>query len=209
MARDGGTQARGRVHTCANRESENNSNDSYVFSILGENSRSTNANNFSNPYFLSNGDNPCIVLVPKILKDSGNYSTKRRAMLIALVPRNKIKFVNGKLPQPDKDHEDYDQGRSHSLYKSTSSNAREFAAVVQRFRSKYNCTHCGMNGHSIERCHKLNGYPPGHKLHDKFLNRDAKGPPGKPAGVNFSSTDEGKSEKRPLERNLVFSLSNV
>ncbi|KAM6593677.1 uncharacterized protein LOC115710762 [Cannabis sativa] len=79
-----------------------------MFSVFGENSRSTNANDLSNPYFLSNGDNPGVVLVPKILKGSENYSTCRRSMSIALVARNKVKFVNGKLPQPDDDHEDYD-----------------------------------------------------------------------------------------------------
>ncbi|KAM6577590.1 hypothetical protein CsatB_029427 [Cannabis sativa] len=44
----------------------------------------------------------------EILKGSENYSTWRRSMLIALVARNKVKFVNGKLPQPDEDHDDYD-----------------------------------------------------------------------------------------------------
>uniref|UniRef100_A0A803PWP1 Retrotransposon Copia-like N-terminal domain-containing protein n=1 Tax=Cannabis sativa TaxID=3483 RepID=A0A803PWP1_CANSA len=77
-----------------------------MFSVLRENSRSTNVNNdLSNPYFLSNGVNPGIVLVPKILKGIENYSTWRRAMMIA---QNKINFVNEKLPQPDEDFEDYD-----------------------------------------------------------------------------------------------------
>uniref|UniRef100_A0A803QD40 Retrotransposon Copia-like N-terminal domain-containing protein n=1 Tax=Cannabis sativa TaxID=3483 RepID=A0A803QD40_CANSA len=48
------------------------------------------------------------ILVPKILTGNENYSTWRRSMLIALVARNKVKFVNGKLPQPEEDHEDYD-----------------------------------------------------------------------------------------------------
>ncbi|XP_060960921.1 uncharacterized protein LOC133031442 [Cannabis sativa] len=101
--------ARGEgVQTRSNRDLENNSNDSNYFSILGENSRSTNANDLSNPYFLSNCDNPGVVLVPKILTGSKNYSTWRRSMMIALVARNKVKFVNGKLPQPDEDTENYD-----------------------------------------------------------------------------------------------------
>ncbi|KAG7970169.1 hypothetical protein I3843_07G068500, partial [Carya illinoinensis] len=29
------------------------------------------------------------------------------------------------------------------------------------------CTHCKISGHTIERCYKLNGYPPGHKFHTK------------------------------------------
>ena len=29
--------------------------------------------------------------------------------------------------------------------------------------SKYYCTHCKISGHSLERCFKINGYPPGFK----------------------------------------------
>uniref|UniRef100_A0A803Q579 peroxidase n=1 Tax=Cannabis sativa TaxID=3483 RepID=A0A803Q579_CANSA len=284
------------------------------------------ANDLSNPYFLSNGDNPSVVLVPKILKGSENYNTWRRSMLIALVARNKVKFVNVKLPQPNKDHDDYDswcrcnstviswilhaisdeiadsimyhdnaaeiwaelherfneknaprifeakktmqsltQGSntvttyytrlkalwdqireyrpppvcscgamkviqeyqeedrlleflvglndSYSLVRSQilmrdplPSVNKAYAAVIQ---SKYNCTHCGMNGHSIERCYKLNGYPPGHKYHGKFPNRDAKRNAGKPACVNFLGADEGKTEELSMERDLISSLSSV
>ncbi|KAA8520885.1 hypothetical protein F0562_011558 [Nyssa sinensis] len=32
------------------------------------------------------------------------------------------------------------------------------------------CTHCNMSGHSVEKCYKLNGYPLGHKLHGKNKN---------------------------------------
>ncbi|XP_060965603.1 uncharacterized protein LOC133034521 [Cannabis sativa] len=102
MARGGGAQTR------TNRDAANASNDSNRYSVLGENSRSSTANDLSNPFFLSNGDNPATVLVPKILTGSENYSTWRRSMMIALVARNKMKFVNGKIPQPDEDHEDFD-----------------------------------------------------------------------------------------------------
>uniref|UniRef100_A0A803PRN9 Retrotransposon Copia-like N-terminal domain-containing protein n=1 Tax=Cannabis sativa TaxID=3483 RepID=A0A803PRN9_CANSA len=102
MARGGG------VRTRSNRDLEDNSNNSNRFSVLGENSKSTSFNDLSNPYFLSNGDNPGAVRGSKILTGSENYNTWRRSMLIALVARNKLKFVNGKLPQPDKEHEDYD-----------------------------------------------------------------------------------------------------
>uniref|UniRef100_A0A803P5H6 Retrotransposon Copia-like N-terminal domain-containing protein n=1 Tax=Cannabis sativa TaxID=3483 RepID=A0A803P5H6_CANSA len=102
MARGGG------VRTRVARDHESNPNDPNSFSILGENSRSTNVNDLSNPYFLSNGDNPGAVLVPKILTGSENYSTWRRSMMIALVARKKIRFINGKLPQREKDDEDYD-----------------------------------------------------------------------------------------------------
>ncbi|KAA8544944.1 hypothetical protein F0562_019661 [Nyssa sinensis] len=32
------------------------------------------------------------------------------------------------------------------------------------------CTHCNMSSHSVEKCYKLNGYPPSHKLHGKNKN---------------------------------------
>uniref|UniRef100_A0A803P455 Retrotransposon Copia-like N-terminal domain-containing protein n=1 Tax=Cannabis sativa TaxID=3483 RepID=A0A803P455_CANSA len=270
-----------------------------------------------------------VVLVPKILKGSENYSTCRRSMSIALVARNKVKFVNGKLPQPDDDHEDYDSwcrcnstviywilhaisdeivdsimyhdnaaevwtelherfneknaprifeakktmqsltqgsnmiqgyqeedrlleflvglndsynfvrsqilmrdplpsvnkayaavvqeerkrgltggGTCSDVDKAGSSNNGQFAGAVQPFKSKYNCTHCGMNGHSIERCYKLNGYPPGHKYYGRFPNSDAKGTIGKSASGNFSRTNE-KPEESPMERDLISSLSSV
>uniref|UniRef100_A0A803PXV5 Retrotransposon Copia-like N-terminal domain-containing protein n=1 Tax=Cannabis sativa TaxID=3483 RepID=A0A803PXV5_CANSA len=103
MARGGGVQTR------STRDLENTSNDSNIYSVFGENSRSTNANDLLNHFFfLSNGDNPRVVLVPKILTGSENYNTWRRSTMIALVARNKVKFVNGRLLQLDEDHEDYD-----------------------------------------------------------------------------------------------------
>ncbi|KAM6588160.1 hypothetical protein CsatA_010765 [Cannabis sativa] len=98
----------GRARTRNTRGTVNTSNESNRYSVLGENSRSSTTNDLSNPFFISNGDNPAAVLVPKILTGSENYSTWRRSMMIALVARNKMKFVNGKLPQPDEEHNDYD-----------------------------------------------------------------------------------------------------
>lgn len=36
-------------------------------------------------------------------------------------------------------------------------------------RSQYYCTHCKMQGHSIERCFKVHGYPPGFKFKDQRI----------------------------------------
>ena len=33
------------------------------------------------------------------------------------------------------------------------------------------CIHCGMLGHTIERCFKIHGYPLGFKLEGKFLDQ--------------------------------------
>lgn len=32
------------------------------------------------------------------------------------------------------------------------------------------CTHCHITGHIAEKCYKLHGYPPGHKLHPANKN---------------------------------------
>ncbi|KAF8110686.1 hypothetical protein N665_0079s0006, partial [Sinapis alba] len=42
----------------------------------------------------------------------------------------------------------------------------ENAAFAAQFRPNQRpvCTHCGKVGHTIQKCYKLNGYPPGHRL---------------------------------------------
>uniref|UniRef100_A0A803P836 Retrotransposon Copia-like N-terminal domain-containing protein n=1 Tax=Cannabis sativa TaxID=3483 RepID=A0A803P836_CANSA len=245
IVRERGAHPRGDCET----ENVVNTN---TFLVLGENSRSTNVNDLSNPYYVSNGDNSGVVLVPKILTGSEKYNTWRRPMLIALVARNKVKFVYGRLPQPDDDHEDYDSwcrynntviswilhaisdeitnsimyldnaaeiwSELHESFnernapqifeanKTMQSNPRQFTGAVQPFKSKFNCTHCGMNGHTIERCYRLIGYPPGHKLYGKFPNRNAAP---KSAATNAMGTDEEKLEDAPGDKDLVSSLTNV
>ena len=34
-------------------------------------------------------------------------------------------------------------------------------------RRQFYCEHCKMHGNSIQRCYKIHGYPPGHKLHNR------------------------------------------
>uniref|UniRef100_A0A803PIQ9 Retrotransposon Copia-like N-terminal domain-containing protein n=1 Tax=Cannabis sativa TaxID=3483 RepID=A0A803PIQ9_CANSA len=92
--------ARGGAQT---RSSSENSN---RFSALDNNARSY-SDEVRNPYYLSNSDHPGASLVPKILNGCENYSSWQRAMPVALVVRNKLKFVNGKLPPPDEDDEDF------------------------------------------------------------------------------------------------------
>uniref|UniRef100_A0A803QHG4 Retrotransposon Copia-like N-terminal domain-containing protein n=1 Tax=Cannabis sativa TaxID=3483 RepID=A0A803QHG4_CANSA len=75
------------------RSSSKNSNQ---YSALDTNVRSY-SDEARNPYYLSNSDHPGLSLVPKILTSCEIYSLWRRAMIVALVARNKLKFVNGKL----------------------------------------------------------------------------------------------------------------
>ncbi|XP_062114730.1 uncharacterized protein LOC133825854 [Humulus lupulus] len=60
------------------------------------------------PYHLGHGDHPSANLVPKILTGGENYTSWRRSMMVALLARNKVHFITGKLPQPAPTHEDYD-----------------------------------------------------------------------------------------------------
>jgi hypothetical protein len=57
------------------------------------------ATNPSNPYYLHPNENPSLVLVTPSL-DSKNYKTWSRSMRVALISKNKLKFVDGTLNPP-------------------------------------------------------------------------------------------------------------
>jgi hypothetical protein len=57
------------------------------------------ATNSANPYYLHPNQNSAIVLVSSPLDDK-NYHTWSRSMQIALISKNKDKFINGTLPKP-------------------------------------------------------------------------------------------------------------
>ena len=52
-------------------------------------------------------------------------------------------------------------------YQSYSSGTKPPVAGNKRPGSYYYCAHCKVPGHSLERCFKLNGYPPGYKPKEK------------------------------------------
>ena len=49
---------------------------------------------------------------------------------------------------------------------SSSMAASNFTSKPRRDRPLY--THCGLQGHTMEKCYKLHGYPPGYKPKQKF-----------------------------------------
>jgi len=57
------------------------------------------ATNPSNPYYLHPNENPSLVLVTPSL-DNKNYQTWSRSMRVALISKNKLKFVDGTLNPP-------------------------------------------------------------------------------------------------------------
>ncbi|KAL6348085.1 hypothetical protein AAG906_039240 [Vitis piasezkii] len=54
---------------------------------------------FSSPLFLHNRDHIDVVLVSHHLTGS-NYNTWSRAMIVALIAKNKIGFIDGSIPRP-------------------------------------------------------------------------------------------------------------
>ena len=56
----------------------------------------------SNPYFTHHSDHPGLVLIFKSL-NGDNYSTWKRAMILALNSKNKLGFVNGSIKAPSEE----------------------------------------------------------------------------------------------------------
>ncbi|KAL5555896.1 hypothetical protein UlMin_038132 [Ulmus minor] len=64
--------------------------------------------------------------------------------------------------------------RSLSSLNLSQPNVASYGASSSNYNSykskndKPYCTHCGMLGHTIEKCHKVHDYPPGYKPMEKF-----------------------------------------
>uniref|UniRef100_A0A803NIV0 Retrotransposon gag domain-containing protein n=1 Tax=Cannabis sativa TaxID=3483 RepID=A0A803NIV0_CANSA len=82
--------------------------------------------------------------------------------------------------------------------KSSSKVVGEFAGGVRCQRSKLFCNHCGISGHTMSRCYEIHGYPPGHRLHDRFpsKNGESRTTQGKLA-ANMSETHNDNTEGSP------------
>ncbi|XP_024017565.1 uncharacterized protein LOC112090456 isoform X2 [Morus notabilis] len=53
---------------------------------------------------------------------------------------------------------------------STSSDFQNFGNNRGQRKERPFCTHCNFHGHTIEKCYKIHGYPPGYKPRPKFQN---------------------------------------
>ena len=80
------------IPSSSSSSSSSSSTTSNTILVSVENSRS--------PYYLNNGDNPGIRIVPDPLTGD-NYQAWRRSMTTALSAKNKLGFVNGTIPQPN------------------------------------------------------------------------------------------------------------
>jgi len=83
---------------------------------MGDPSSSTTSQNSNNGdscpivtslYYLHPGENPSAILVSPPLIGS-NYQSWRKSLKRALLAKNKLKFVNGKIPMPPEDDAHFD-----------------------------------------------------------------------------------------------------
>ena len=64
------------------------------------NSSNQNTINHSDPLYLHASDHPGLLLVSKHF-DGSHYNSWNKAISIALSAKNKLGFINGKIPKPD------------------------------------------------------------------------------------------------------------
>ena len=60
----------------------------------------------ASPYYLHPSENPSLILVTNLLTGT-NYHTWCRAMRMALLSKNKLKFVDGSIPIPSRDNQHF------------------------------------------------------------------------------------------------------
>ena len=99
--------ARGGLPTRSSANQRNTIDTANTFSVLDSHDRPP-GDDPQSPFFISNADHAIGCLVPKILTGCENYSSWRRCMTVALAARNKMKFIDGRLPPPQEDDDLYD-----------------------------------------------------------------------------------------------------
>ena len=67
------------------------------------NTNSNSESNAPNPYFLSSNENPGNILVIQPLLGMRNYHSWSRAIVLSLIAKKKIGFVNGKISMVEVD----------------------------------------------------------------------------------------------------------
>ncbi|KAL4334975.1 hypothetical protein GQ457_07G002860 [Hibiscus cannabinus] len=96
-------------------------------------------NNGSNPYYLHQSDSPGMVLVTQPLVND-NYNSWKISMLMALSAKNKLAALPNPVPEA----------------------TFAIKASVNSRKTRPQCSHFGLLGHTKEKCYKLHGYPPGY-----------------------------------------------
>ncbi|XP_022150305.1 uncharacterized protein LOC111018505 [Momordica charantia] len=83
---------------------------------------------------------------------------------------------------------------SSCFYKSVSNSSSH-----SKKKDKPFCTHCGLTGHTVDRCYKLHGYPPGYRTSGSRNN----------SSQNKSATDSSKPIDSSTSSNLPDSLTSL
>ncbi|KAL9679517.1 hypothetical protein QQ045_017381 [Rhodiola kirilowii] len=71
-------------------------------------------------------------------------------------------------------------------------NSNSAGSASMRNRRQLLCTHCNTPGHTMDTCYKLNGYPPGHRLHKGNFSKSNKGYKSMTNNVTNNSTSTGE-----------------
>ena len=111
-----------------------------------------------------------------------------RGQILLMDPLPAINRVFSLVAQEEK-QKSVSNENSNSMAFLAKSNVRKFPAANSNFnaqrRDRPFCTHCKYQGHTIEKCYKLHGYPPGYKSKAK-INHSA-------AAVNTSDINENQN----------------
>ncbi|GFZ08846.1 hypothetical protein Acr_20g0006540 [Actinidia rufa] len=178
----------------------------------------------SSPYYLHPSDNPGTLLVSEIFNGE-NYVAWSRSIVIALTVKNKKPIAaNGSITKYVQSFFSTASRRSQrQLTNSVHYNETHALMAKQISQQNYqlkpfkdkskksalHCTHCGYNGHTIDKCFQFHGYPPGWN-----------GPKGKknvasahaaittPEVYNQKSTEQPKFCFTPEEFNKLMALAN-
>lgn len=89
---------------------------------------------------------------------------------------------------------------NHLLTMATRTDINKKSGNVYKKRERPLCTHCGLNGHTVDTCYKLHGYPPGYKTKTRLPKIN---------GVNMVNS-EGSHEQTsdPEFQNLLQNLNH-
>ncbi|GJR77832.1 ribonuclease H-like domain-containing protein [Tanacetum coccineum] len=121
----------------------------------------------SDPLHLHLNDTTALIVVLIKLKETKNYQVWSCAMLLALEGKNKIGFIDGSCKRSNTDEvlgKQWDRTLPdvRSAYATISSEESHIVAVGSIAESEGSglvCENCGFNGHTIDRCFKIIGYP--------------------------------------------------
>lgn len=129
-----------------------------------------------------------------------------RTQILSMVPRPKIQQVYGILIQ-EEDSQNTPKRSSFpemsALYLSQNKRSPSITSEQQPnkgYRKDLFCNYCKMPGHTREFCYKLNGYPPGHKLHKGTSTYNNRG--NKAIANNVTVIDDSTGQLHETNQNL-------